>query len=147
MSNRIICLVRVFFIGPSYPPSCAPPRDSRCGGLRSLLSGLVPAIICTLWCRPWRGISYRCVCVEFLPGNNYPDSHHSQGVWNLPHKFHLYLIIKEFETGESLFKFSGLVKSAAKAVTGSYKNDKSCYICIIGQKRFLVEYTNMWLRL
>ena len=25
--------------------------------------------------------------------NTYPDSHHSQGVWNLPHKFHLYLII------------------------------------------------------
>ena len=31
--------------------------------------------------------------LEFLPGNNYPDSHHSQGVSNLPHKFHLYLII------------------------------------------------------
>ena len=30
--------------------------------------------------------------LEFLPGNNYPDSHHLQGVWNLPHKFHLYLI-------------------------------------------------------
>ena len=25
--------------------------------------------------------------------NNYLDSYHSQGVWNLPHKFHLYLII------------------------------------------------------
>ena len=29
---------------------------------------------------------------DFLAGNNYPDSPHSQGVWNLPHKFHLYLI-------------------------------------------------------
>ena len=25
---------------------------------------------------------------------NFPDSPHSQGVWNLPHKFHLYLIYK-----------------------------------------------------
>ena len=23
---------------------------------------------------------------------NYPDLYHSQGIWNLPHKFHLYLI-------------------------------------------------------
>ena len=29
---------------------------------------------------------------DFLAGNNYPDSPHSQGVWNLPHKFHPYLI-------------------------------------------------------
>ena len=28
----------------------------------------------------------------FWGGNNYPDSHHLQGVWNLSHKFHLYLI-------------------------------------------------------
>ena len=28
--------------------------------------------------------------------NNHPDSHHSQGVWNLPHKFHLYLIVFTF---------------------------------------------------
>ena len=30
----------------------------------------------------------------FLPGNNYPDLHHLQGIWNLPHKFHLYLVHK-----------------------------------------------------
>ena len=30
---------------------------------------------------------------DFLAGYNYPDSPYSQGVWNLPHKFHLYLII------------------------------------------------------
>ena len=34
---------------------------SRCGGLPSLLSGSVPAIIWTLSCRPWWCISYRCV--------------------------------------------------------------------------------------
>ena len=28
----------------------------------------------------------------FLFSNTYPDSHHSQEVWNLPHKFPLYLI-------------------------------------------------------
>ena len=31
--------------------------------------------------------------VKLLTENNYPDLHHSQGVWNLPHKFHLYLIL------------------------------------------------------
>ena len=30
---------------------------------------------------------------DFLAGNNYPHSPHSQGVWHLLHKFHLYLII------------------------------------------------------
>ena len=32
----------------------------------------------------------------FLAGNNYPDLPHSQGqrVWNLPHKYNLYLIFK-----------------------------------------------------
>ena len=29
---------------------------------------------------------------DCLAGNNYPNSSHSQWVWNLPHKFHLYLI-------------------------------------------------------
>ena len=52
----------LLFIRPSYPPSPAPPPTSRCGGLPSLLSGSVQAISCTLCCRPWRGISYRCVC-------------------------------------------------------------------------------------
>ena len=33
---------------------------------------------------------------DFLAGNNYPDSPHLQGVWNLPHKFHLYLILFTF---------------------------------------------------
>ena len=31
--------------------------------------------------------------ITFLPGNNYHDSHHLQGVWNLPLKVHSYLII------------------------------------------------------
>ena len=30
--------------------------------------------------------------ITFLAGNNYLDPPHSQGVWNMPHKFHLYLI-------------------------------------------------------
>ena len=42
--------------------------------------------------------------ITFLPVNNYPDAHHSQGVWNLPHKFHLYLImcilLKNFQLGK-----------------------------------------------
>ena len=29
----------------------------------------------------------------YLPLHKYPDLHHSLGVWNLPHKFHLYLIL------------------------------------------------------
>ena len=31
--------------------------------------------------------------LDFLQGNNYSDSHHLQGVWNLPHKLQLYLIL------------------------------------------------------
>ena len=30
---------------------------------------------------------------EIWPVKNYSNSPHSQGVWNLPHKFHLYLIL------------------------------------------------------
>ena len=34
---------------------------------------------------------------DFLAGNNYPNSPHLQGVWNLPHKCHLYLIVITFK--------------------------------------------------
>ena len=43
----------------------------------------------------------------------------------------------------SFVKLSGLVKSVTKMVTGCYKNDQSCYICIIGLKGFLVQFENM----
>ena len=33
-----------------------------CGGLPSLMTGSAPAIIYTLCCRLWQGISYRCLC-------------------------------------------------------------------------------------
>ena len=36
---------------------------------------------------------FKTAYFDFLAGNNYPDSSHSQGVWNLPNKFHLYLIL------------------------------------------------------
>ena len=57
-------LLGTFFIQPSSPSSQALLlfRASGCGGLPSLLSGSVPAIIWTLCCRPRQGISYRCVC-------------------------------------------------------------------------------------
>ena len=38
-------------------------QASRCGGLPSSMSGSAPAIIYTLCCRLWHGISYKCVCV------------------------------------------------------------------------------------
>ena len=45
-------------------------------------------------CRFYKPVfASKTAVLEFLPGNNYPDLHHSQGVWNLPHKFHLYLIV------------------------------------------------------
>ena len=40
--------------------------------------------------KPVFTLKYICTN-KFFP-NTYPDSHHLQGVWNLPHKFHLYLI-------------------------------------------------------
>ena len=58
-----------FFIRLSYPPSRAVLLfwASRLGGLPSLLSCSVPAIIWTLCCRPWRGISYSlCFYVHFV---------------------------------------------------------------------------------
>ena len=48
---------------------------------------------------------------DFLAGNNYPDSPLSQGVWNLPHKFHIYLIYIARGVGMSGYKpFYGLQK-------------------------------------
>ena len=41
---------------------------------------------------------------DFLAGNNYSGSPHSQGVWNLPHKFHFYLILdKKFRCAHIVF--------------------------------------------
>ena len=37
--------------------------------------------------------SLKQVIYDFLAGKNYPDLPHSQVVWNLQHKFHLYLFI------------------------------------------------------
>ena len=46
---------------------------------------------------------------DFLAGKNYPDSPHLQGVWNLPHKFHLYLFnLKCFIYFLSLLDFQSL---------------------------------------
>ena len=39
-------------------------RASRCGGLPSLMTVSAPAIIYTLCCRPWQGISSRCYILE-----------------------------------------------------------------------------------
>ena len=37
----------------------------------------------------WKAVSaLKQLIYNFLTGNNYPYSPHSQGVWNLPHKFH-----------------------------------------------------------
>ena len=47
----------------------------------------------TWWACLWVVIFKKQLIYDFLAGNNYPDSPYSQGVWNLPHKFHLYLII------------------------------------------------------
>ena len=44
-----------------------------------------------------------------LPGNEYPDSHHSQGVWNLPHKFHLYLIFSK-KMEKHIMKFCDMIE-------------------------------------
>ena len=45
------------------------------------------------FCKPVFASKTAIFGITFLAGNNYPDWHHLQGVWNLPHKFHLYLII------------------------------------------------------
>ena len=45
------------FFMPSYSPSRAPFASFVMWGLPSLLSGSVPAIFCTLCCRPWLGYS------------------------------------------------------------------------------------------
>ena len=45
-----------------------------------------------------------------------------------------------------LVKIMGLVKSVTKMVTGCYKNDKSCYTCIIRLKVFFNENMSKWPR-
>ena len=57
--------------------------------------------------------------MEFLPGNNYPDSHHLQGVWNLPHKFHLYLIVKCF----SFFHVRSFTRSSRRSENFTRRRD------------------------
>ena len=57
--------------------------------------------VCNFFCQSCFGKPFFCCCFflqkqliyDFLAGNNSPDLPHLQGVWNLPHKFHLYLII------------------------------------------------------
>ena len=50
-----------FLFGPSYPPSLASCLSFAMWGTALLVEWLSPDHICTLCCRPWHGISYRCV--------------------------------------------------------------------------------------
>ena len=56
--------------------------------------------VCTFGCQS-------CFCKPVFASKN-PDLHHSQGVWNLPHKFHLYLIIINFLKQIGLFRCRSL---------------------------------------
>ena len=46
------------FFGPSYPPSSASHLSFAMWGTAILSEWLSPSHICTLCCRPWKGIRY-----------------------------------------------------------------------------------------
>ena len=58
---------------------------------------------------------------SFLVGNNYQGFPHLRGVWNLPHKFHLYLIFGKLKSDftiimKILIKMTPLLKMTPCAV-------------------------------
>ena len=46
--------------------------------------------------KKWSFASKCSIQLTFLAGNDYSDSHHLQGVWNMQYKFHLNLIISTY---------------------------------------------------
>ena len=124
--NRMGCKLAIIFLSCASPQNCFSknfsfiPLEFKNGNhFKKKFASLAAAAVLV---SPF--LHQKQPFLELLSGNNYLDSHHSQGVWNLPHKFDLYLIVNKIQY--SLLGKNWIRIKATRLVSDQFQSVQSC---------------------